>query len=43
MKTDIVVIVQCRLSSTRFPEKAIKDLGGKMSKTIPELPDDIEE
>ena len=29
MKTDIVVIVQCRLSSTRFPEKAIKDLGGK--------------
>lgn len=29
MKQDIAVIVQCRISSTRFPEKAIKDLGGK--------------
>ena len=29
MKPKIAVIVQCRLSSTRFPQKAIKDLGGK--------------
>ena len=24
-----VVITQCRLSSTRLPRKALKDLGGK--------------
>lgn len=28
-KKGLAVIVQCRLSSTRFPEKAIKDLGGR--------------
>ena len=26
---DLAIIVQCRLSSTRFPQKALKDLGGK--------------
>ena len=29
MKTNRTVIVQCRLSSTRLPGKALKDLGGK--------------
>lgn len=29
MKTNRAVIVQCRLSSTRLPGKALKDLGGK--------------
>ena len=29
MKTKRTVIVQCRLSSNRLPEKAIKMLGGK--------------
>ncbi len=29
MKTNRVVIVQCRLSSTRLPQKALKMLGGK--------------
>ena len=29
MKTNRVVIIQCRLSSTRFPQKAIKQLGSK--------------
>ena len=29
MKTNRAVIVQCRLSSTRLPCKALKDLGGK--------------
>lgn len=29
MKTNRVVIVQCRLSSTRLPGKALKNLGGK--------------
>ena len=29
MKTNRVVIVQCRLSSTRLPSKALKDLQGK--------------
>ena len=29
MKTNRVVIVQCRLSSTRLPGKALMDLGGK--------------
>jgi len=29
MKNKIAVIVQCRLSSTRFPEKAVKKLGEK--------------
>ena len=28
-KTNRTVIVQCRLSSTRLPGKALKDLGGK--------------
>lgn len=29
MKTNRVVIIQCRLSSQRFPQKAVKMLGGK--------------
>ncbi len=29
MKTNRVVIIQCRLTSTRFPQKAIKQLGSK--------------
>ena len=29
MKTNRTVIVQCRLSSTRLPGKALKDLCGK--------------
>ena len=29
MKTNRAVIVQCRLSSTRLPGKALLDLGGK--------------
>ena len=29
MKKNRVVVVQCRLSSQRFPEKAIKKLGNK--------------
>ena len=29
MKTDIAVIVQCRISSKRLPEKALKMLGGR--------------
>ena len=29
MKTNRTVIVQCRLSSTRLPGKAVKELGGK--------------
>ena len=29
MKTNRIVIVQCRLSSTRLPGKALKDLAGK--------------
>ena len=29
MKTNRALIVQCRLSSTRLPGKALKDLGGK--------------
>ena len=29
MKTDIAVIVQCRISSKRLPEKALKTLGGR--------------
>ena len=29
MKTDIAVIVQCRISSKRLPEKALKLLGGR--------------
>ncbi|MBQ5471545.1 MAG: hypothetical protein IIT58_06030 [Treponema sp.] len=27
--TDLAVIIQCRISSTRLPGKALKDLGGK--------------
>ena len=29
MKTNRIVIIQCRLSSSRLPNKALKDLGGK--------------
>ena len=29
MKNKRAVIIQCRLSSTRLPQKALKDLGGK--------------
>ena len=29
MKTNRVVIIQCRLSSQRFPQKAVKMLGTK--------------
>ena len=29
MKTKRIIVVQCRLSSTRLPQKALKSLGGK--------------
>ena len=28
MKKNTAVVVQCRLSSSRLPQKALKDLGG---------------